>query len=135
MEWARQQVSAATDLGEKVVLQPVTNLNSWSDGVAAFVGMRVQANPAWVRVYSRSGAHTCSRWGISRGQGTVVRTSDSNSELVVQWEDGSLGGNVKAGKGFEYSLMTVSGATAPEAARPLDKGSAHEPLVSRKIPD
>ena len=64
LTWAEQQVTAASDAGERVVLQPVTNLNSGTGGVAAFVGLRVQSNPEFLRVYSRYGDSM--RWGISR---------------------------------------------------------------------
>ena len=105
-EWAQAQFAAAERAGERLVLQPVTNLNSWTCGVAAHTGLRVQANPAFVDAYAPS---RCSlmRWGVDSGLGTVIGTSDSGSELIVKWDSGEQGCNVRAGKQMDYWLMTV----------------------------
>ena len=103
--WAHKQLKAATAAGKQLVLQPASNLNSWTGGVNAYVGMRVQTNPAFVEEYSKHG--DIGRWGVSDGQGTVVSTCDSNSELVVQWDTGFVGSCVRAGKGMDFWLITV----------------------------
>ena len=102
--WASTQLNAATAAGRKLVLQPVTNLNSWTCGVQAHIGMRVEANPAFVDAYAKYG--NLARWGISSGLGTVVGTCDYNSELVVEWDDGIVG-NCRSGKDMDYWLMTA----------------------------
>ena len=96
-EWGRRQVRAAENAGQKVVLQPVTNLNEWSGGVEAFVGMKVRLNPEYIRVYKHP----------DTGRGTVVGPTDSNSEVLVAWECGDSGA-YRAGKCFDFWLMTDS---------------------------
>ena len=100
-----KQVDAASEKGQLVVLQPETNLNNWTRGVKARIGMRVQANPAFVDEYSKLG--DLKRWGVDRGFGTIVGTCDHNSELVVAWDNGHKGSCIRAGKGQDFWLMTV----------------------------
>lgn len=109
-DWTNVQLAAATAAGQRLVLQPQTNLNNHVGGVAAHVGMRVQANPAFFETYSSSVTeHTdYMRWGMSRGKGTVVGTCDDKSELRVRWDDDIREGcNIKAGKRGDYWIMTA----------------------------
>ena len=105
--WAREQLAAADAAGARLVLQPVTNTNSWTGGVAAHVGMRVRTNPAVVRMYAGGDWGKVARWGLSQGCGTVVGTCDDNSELRVAWDSGRTGSCIKAGKRDDFWLMTV----------------------------
>ena len=98
--------------GQRLVLQPVTNENNHVGGVAAYTGMRVQANPAFFALYKNSTTDQTDfmRWGIARGKGTIVGTCDDNTEVRVRWdEDRREGRNVKCGKRGDYWLMTAGG--------------------------
>lgn len=109
-DWTNTQVAAARAAGQRLVLQLVTNENNHVGGVAAYVGMRVQANPAFFDLYSNSTTeHTdFMRWGMARGKGTVVGTCDDKTELRVRWDDDDREGrNIKCGKGGNYWLLTV----------------------------
>jgi len=101
-DWTRRQIDAAANVGAQLVLQPACNRNTWTGGVAAVSGMRVRANPAFFEMYPVD----TMRWGISIGEGTVLGTCDDNTELRVEWDDGNVGMNIKAGKGCEYWLIT-----------------------------
>ena len=78
--------------------------------VCARVGMRVRANPAFVKQYTTAeNRGDLMRWGIdAHARGTVVGTADGRSELRVLWDSGEVGINVKAGKRDEYWLMTAA---------------------------
>lgn len=109
-DWTNVQVSAATAAGQRLVLQPETNLNNHVGGIAAYTGLRVQGNPAFFELYSNSttGQTDFSQWGMARGKGTIVGTSDDDSEVRVKWDDDRREGrNVKCGKRGDYWLMTV----------------------------
>ena len=109
-DWTNAQVSAATAAGQRLVLQPETNLNNHVGGIAAYEGMRVQGNPAFFELYSNSTTSQTdfSQWGMARGKGTIVGTSDDDSEVRVKWDDDRREGrNVKCGKRGDYWLMTV----------------------------
>jgi len=109
-DWTNVQVSAATAAGQRLVLQPETNLNNHVGGIAAYEGMRVQGNPAFFELYSNSTTSQTdfSQWGMARGKGTIVGTSDDNSEVRVKWDDDRrVGCNIKAGKQGQFWLMTV----------------------------
>ena len=99
-QWARAQVNAAVAVGQKVVVQPLSNVNNWSGGEPAFVGMAVRLNPEFLRVEKMRDEKMC-----DPGRGTVISTADSNSELVVEWEAGGRGRH-NAGKKHEYQLIT-----------------------------
>ena len=109
-DWTNTQVAAARAAGQRLVLQPETNLNNHVGGVAAYIGMRVQGNPSFFDLYSNSTTkHTdFMRWGMARGKGTVVGTCDDKTELRVRWVDVDREGrNIKCGKQGQFWLMTV----------------------------
>jgi hypothetical protein len=115
-QWARKQLKAATDIGAQLVLQPVTNLNCWTHGVEAHVGMRVRTNPAFCEAYKKfesaknyNGALSFTRWGVQPDHvvGTIIGTCDDRSELVVKWDSGFTGSCIPAGKRHEYWLITA----------------------------
>ena len=109
-DWTSAQLAAATAAGQRLVLQPETNMNNHVGGIAAYTGMRVQGNPAFFALYANATTdHTdFMRWGMARGKGTIVGTSDDNSEVRVKWDDDRrVGCNIKAGKQGQFWLMTV----------------------------
>jgi hypothetical protein len=88
--------------GFKLVVAPVTNLNSWA--IVKGVGVEGHVGQAVVGRMLNRGATPMPQYNLVQGEIIKIGT-DGGSEVAVAWHNGGTSGNMRAGKFHGWDLF------------------------------